>query len=890
MNDSKNNRAKQQPEVASDPGTKSGAKVIQHPKQGRILTVSFGNSRNRGRITRAEPMNVDDFINLLRNAKRDGVTRAEYHDAMTKEQRAAVKEAVPWFVLASFTGNRRTQRKLKALHGVVLDIDRCTPELLDRLKETDGPLGDYFRIIVSTRSHTPEVPRVRVILITLHDIQPEDYGPLARIVAGRVDPTLDAVDPVSFRGPQYWYLPSAGPDVEPLCIVAGERNRPLPNAAAALGWKGDFATLPRSKREHALRQASKQAADPAGKRGIVGAFCRAYSIDEAIRDFLPDVYDEGDDGRYSFADGTTRNGAVVYDNGETRRCFLYSHHDSDPCGHTLVNAFDLMRLHKFGELDPDEADGGANPTSLPSYKAMAELARGDDAVVAELPVGEYDLEAMADGFDADDDADAEVTSDAEDTPGGDWTTRIAINENGTFKNNVDSVAVILANDPRFKGALRFNTFKAEEVLVRRIRCKRLGVDLGKVRDRVHGDGLTDAKVAKIRRIFAAKRGPKGSGFTGYEMSVKPGDLKDAIAAVCDDHAFSSAVDELEKYAALWDGEERLASVLHDIWGAADTDYHSKAGVLWIVGAMARAYEPGHKFDFMLVFVGGQGLAKSSALDALAGSLGFGELTADITEPKAIVENTRGCLIMEVGEQAAFNNRRNNAIKRFGSARAEKCRLAYGRRDDIYPRQFVMAVTANEMDLPDDPTGNRRFWPVDLSGVQAINLAELRRLREQLWGEAVHKYKAMRAEQPDKAIPLDLSMPADLRAEAERQQHAAQGHNPDADLIAEVASYLDTKVPPREAVLGYRAGLGDLAELDGNEDPGEPVLRAEACVPDIVHARFPAVRIGTPQYRPLARKIGSILTNGVKWIKMPTADVGKDDDGKRVFAARWGRPG
>lgn len=87
----------------------------------------------------------------------------------------------------------------------------------------------------------------------------------------------------------------------------------------------------------------------------MGAFCKTYDIEGAMAAFLPGVYlpADGAPGRFTFTGGSTTGGAVLYDGGK----FLYSHHATDPCSGKLVNAFDLVRLHRFGDLDDNAAPG-----------------------------------------------------------------------------------------------------------------------------------------------------------------------------------------------------------------------------------------------------------------------------------------------------------------------------------------------------------------------------------------------------------------------------------------------------------------------------------------------------------------------------------------------------
>lgn len=153
---------------------------------------------------------------------------------------------------------------------------------------------------------------------------------------------------------------------------------------------------------------------------------------DVIDRFIQGIYTPCDDGRYTYAEGSTTGGAVVYDNGN----FLYSHHATDPAGGKLCNAFDLVRLHKFGYLDDDAKDG--TPTNkLPSYTEMCRLAVSDAAVSALLNKERYDK------------ATAEFSEPAKDT--GEWMAKLAISpQSGAVAKTVDNILIILNNDPLLK--------------------------------------------------------------------------------------------------------------------------------------------------------------------------------------------------------------------------------------------------------------------------------------------------------------------------------------------------------------------------------------------------------------------------------------------------------
>ncbi|MGN7308941.1 virulence-associated protein E, partial [Bacillus subtilis] len=179
---------------------------------------------------------------------------------------------------------------------------------------------------------------------------------------------------------------------------------------------------------------------------MVGAFCKVYDVPAAIDAFLPGVYLNTDDGsgRLTYVGGSTTGGAIVYDDGQ----FLFSHHATDPTGGRLVNSFDLVRLHKFGDQD-DEAKPGTPTNKLPSYTAMMDFAMRQEPV-AGLLMQERHQKATA-AF-----ADSPVLpAEPEDM---DWMRRLEFNSNGVYLKTVDNVLIVLEFDPALKDKIAFDEF------------------------------------------------------------------------------------------------------------------------------------------------------------------------------------------------------------------------------------------------------------------------------------------------------------------------------------------------------------------------------------------------------------------------------------------------
>lgn len=303
-----------------------------------------------------------DLCKKLRETIYTSETAAEYR-AMSKDDRDAAKDR-GGFVGGYLTGGRRRIVNVKIRSLITFDVD--TPEL-DFYKKFIGTFG-FAAIIYTTHSHRPGSPRYRIVIALAEDIPPDRYGPVARYLAAEYG--IEQFDPVSFVTNQLMHWPSTSKDGEYICTVI---DGPFLDADAYLaehpGWE-DYSNLPMSSREKKRRKHDgKLQEDPLAKKGIVGAFCRAYSIEDAISKFLSDVYaPSATEGRYDYIPGEGSCGVVTY-NG----VFSYSHHATDPAGERTLNAFDLVRIHRFGDEDGKE-----------SFLKMAEFAREDPLVEEEL--------------------------------------------------------------------------------------------------------------------------------------------------------------------------------------------------------------------------------------------------------------------------------------------------------------------------------------------------------------------------------------------------------------------------------------------------------------------------------------------------------------------------
>jgi predicted P-loop ATPase len=195
---------------------------------------------------------------------------------------------------------------------------------------------------------------------------------------------------------------------------------------------------------------------------------------------------------------------------------------------------------------------------------------------------------------------------------------------------------------------------------------------------------------------------------------------------------------------VWDGQHRLDSWLTEY---LDADPSCSPAVLEAIGpkfmisAVARVMHPGSKVDHALVLEGPQGAGKSKAAATLAGEEWFTDgLPRDLGDKDAAM-HLQGRLIVELSELSQLKRSQIETVKAFLTRQTDKFRPPYGRAEVEVPRQCVFIGTTNESEYLVDISGNRRFWPVRCG---QIDIAALRRDRDQLWAEAFHRYRQKEA--------------------------------------------------------------------------------------------------------------------------------------------------
>ena len=702
--------------------------TLQYDKK---LDVALGNSR-KTKNWKNRPMQWSELLERMSKTVRTSETVAEYR-AMTRDQQSERKDQ------GGFVGgycNNGSRSDIRFRSVLCLDADYADNELWSDWCMFYG----YAGAVYSTHKHTPEKPRLRLVIPLARNVDPDEYQAIGRRVADTLG--IDKFDDTSYQPQRVMYWPSTSRDGQ---FVFEHLDAPILDPDELLAtyhnWR-DVSSWPMSSRvTQIIKSTGAKQKDPLEKGGIVGAFCRAYyPIQDAIEQFVPTYVPSDDPGRYTYTEGSTAAGVIIYDDK-----FTFSHHATDPASGVLCNAWELVRLHSFIELDAN-VEPDTPMASRPSYKAMAKLAAEDKRVTAQL-VSDRMEEAAAD------------FAEPIEANGTDWKEKLKVTEKGALAQTIENAVIILRHDPQLKDCLAYNEMDHNIVSLQSLPWR-------EIRGASQWVDTDDAALRfYMERLY---------GMTGKDR------IFDAVNVVAQERSFHPVRDYLN--SCEWDGVKRVDTLLIDYLGAEDNDYTRAVTRKTLAAAVARIYRPGCKFDYMLTLRGRQGLGKSALIAKLGGAW-FSD-TFTTMQGKDAYEQVQGVWIMEVGELAGMRKAEAETIKLYISKQVDRFRPAYGRRLQEFPRQCVFIGTTNETQFLRDTTGNRRFWVVDTPNDPTHDMWDelTPETIKQIWAEAVEIYNAGEK----------LYLPKRLEKIAREVQESYEEENPRAGIVAE---YLEKLLPP-----------------------------------------------------------------------------------------------
>jgi len=681
----------------------------------------------------------------------------EEYPKLPKEQRDAAKDH-GGFVGGWLKGGIRKNGNVISRGIGALDAD-CIPKDTDFVALAASALEDVAYFIYSTHSHTPEAPRYRIVIPFSREVSEDEYPALMRMVAKQIG--MDYFDDTTYQANRMMYWASCPANGE---FVFDEHTGSPLNPDKYLNLYADWRDVtqwPTSSRESEVRSRKvKSQQDPHEKSGVVGAFCKAYSIEDSIAKFLSDVYEPAAvNGRYQYKEADSTAGVVLYDGK-----WAYSHHATDPACGKLLNAFDLVRIHKYGDLDEKA-----------SFKAMCAFAVSLGKVKIQLDA-ERQAQAQAD-FQAETD---------------DWRTLLKYQpRSSVLENSVWNLMLILNNDPDFAN------FAYNEM------ANRIQVT-GKVPWERPPDNKfwRDADTAQLKALIDVRYVP----FSNRNHDV-------SFTKVADDRRFHPIRDYLDGLPA-WDGIERIPTLLVRCLQADDTPYTRAVTRKTFAAAVARIYRPGTKFDSVLVFDGAQGIGKSTLFKDLVGDEYYSEtLSLTDMDDKSGAEKLQGFWVVEIGELAGMKKADIEKVKAFLSTSDDKYRPSYGKTVESHPRQCIIIASVNgERGYLRDVTGNRRFWIVKVHQEEQVKKwAFTPEERDQIWAEAKAIWKSGEK----------LYLEGSLIEDAEEAQRDAMEIDERQGMVEE---YLETPLPDNWDGMDIYARRSYIADRESPTSPKGTVRR------------------------------------------------------------------
>ena len=684
------------------------------------MKIAYGNSRMEKKWKNNE-ISWDDFCKRVSTTQTTTETVEEYRK-MSKPQQDSIKD-VGGFVAGHLKAGRRKNGTVLCRSMLTLDMDHGSEDILDEL----DMFNSHKMCIYSTHKHTPEAPRLRLIMPLTRDVSEDEYPAVARKVAQEIG--MDMFDDTTYQPHRLMYWPSTSSNGEFIFrVLDGDVVNPDYYLGLYDDWR-DVSTWPVSSREsEAVKKTASQQADPLTKDGVVGAFCRTYSIREAIDKFLKDVYEPSAmEGRYDYIPADSSAGVIIIDEK-----FSYSFHATDPACGQLLNAFDVVRVHKFQEDDPKK-----------SFKAMAKFASEDEEV--KLLIFKERQDSAAEDFD-------EGDPDA-------WKKKLEYEDKSLqLKNTLRNLTLILENDPNLKDIVFNQHLDGMEIK-------------GDVPWRHPSKFWRDADDAQLISYVDENYGT----FSQRNFDI-------AVAKVTDDRSYHPIREFLQALPE-WDKVERVDTLLIDYLGAADNKYVRAVTRKTLCAAACRVLNPGCKFDTMLVLNGSQGIGKSTLIARLGGEWFSDSLSLNDTKDKTAAEKLQGYWILEIGELAGLRKAEVETLRSFLSRQNDIYRASFGKRTTPHPRQCVFFGTTNaESGYLRDTTGNRRFWPVKtLGGGSKCSWDITREEVLQIWAEVMHYVKE------GEKLYLD----PEVEALAKVEQREAMESDEREGLVRE---YLDALLP------------------------------------------------------------------------------------------------
>ncbi|CEP89420.1 virulence-associated protein e [[Clostridium] sordellii] len=713
-------------------------------KHDKLINIAIGRSRKEINYVNKSISYLDFINNYLKDTKYTKENYKEYIN-FSKDIQDNIKD-VGGFVGGFLKNGKRRKDTVINRSLVTLDADFAYKNMIEDIEKN----CDFAMCIYTTHKHTKENPRFRIVIPLSYEVDPIEYEAIARKLAFNIG--IDYFDDTTYSPSRLMYFPSTSKDGDYVFKIIDKNwlnPKDILNSYENYKDESSWPFSSRTKKKVINSNINTPKENPRLKEGIIGAFCRVYNVFDVIEKYLSNIYKKGDsDYRYTYINGSSSNGLIIYENGD----FAYSHHSTDVCLDKLCNSFDLLRLHKFSNLD-EKVSVDTPINKLPSYINMIEFISKDEKVILEL--GNSKLKQAKEDF-------KDLYNLNEDNNENIWITKLEVDKKGMYKASNKNIVTILENDINLKGKIAYNLFSNRTMVKGDLPWRSIS-------DKVRGDIWQDSDDANLRVYIDITYG-----------IVAPYKINDGLAIIEKKNKYHPIIDYLNSNT--WDKVSRVDTLMIDYLGAEDCEYTRNVTRKILVAAVSRVFNPGIKFDYMLVLVGRQGIGKSYIINLLGREWYSDSLNT--VYGKEAYEQLQNAWILEMAELSATKKADAEAIKHFISKTEDSYRQAYGRRVDTFKRQCVFFGTTNENEFLKDRTGNRRYWPL-MVGVNKplknlfkdLNKNEI----NQIWAEALYLYKCGEK----------LILEGDVEREANLKQEQHLESNSKEGMIRE---FLNMKLP------------------------------------------------------------------------------------------------
>jgi putative DNA primase/helicase len=685
---------------------------------------------------------LEEIYNAFKNkVKRTKEKYNEYVGA-DKNTKLALKD-VGGYIGGETQGGKRTNGIRITRQLLTLDIDTKKPNILPYLQR-----NIYFYCIVhSTHSHSAEENRLRIIAPLSREVNEDEYQALGRRIAYSIENAKHEIltelfDETTFQANRLMFFPSASIDGEYICellnLDMSQEDQAVIDVDKVLDSYLDKNDIyqwfkPEKQDETQMGKSTLANKNPLKAKGLVGAFNRTYTISQAIEKFLPQVYKKERNGRYTFVGGESFGGGTSLLNDT----LFYSHHGTDPANLYYRNAFDLVRIHKFGSFDtgftPEKEIEKDVLEKTESFSKMIEFCRSLPEVVehSESNISLTQRIEQQENYVNEHWSDpAKQAEGKTEEPKQDNSKSWVVQLDG-LKSSVAKLDVVFKHDDIIGNLFYFDTFRANICFLKKPFW---------YRDFVEGQALQDKDMAHIRVHLDKVYGIKG------EKTID-----DAIVVEADKIQKNKVLDFFE--GLVWDKKPRIETFFQDFFKVQDNPFTKAALKHWLVGAVSRIFRAGAPMDMLLIIKGKQGIGKSLFFKKLAtvdftkpSDHLYSDTKIDFDKAKDSYEQLEGIWIYEWKELAGMNMSEQESIKAFVDKTEDKFRRSYGRRNVEIKRRVAFGGSTNDTTPLRDRTGNRRFLVIESGLNQNECLIKdekkfTQEYRDQLLAEAIHLYKS-----------------------------------------------------------------------------------------------------------------------------------------------------